>query len=144
MELEDNLIGTDKGVRAAMNVLRSHVIDCLNRLNMLGNDMESVSLFLRGFVDWKMDMRNMLEEVCLKQLNDIIEDADECSQKHLENSYVKMEGLLDGVTGVLAKENKDIFELVAKGNAFIRDLMEKSSFVDFLDLRRASNRLWMT
>jgi hypothetical protein len=44
-QLRENLVSTDKGIRAAMNVLGTHIIDCLNRLDMLGKGMDIYASF---------------------------------------------------------------------------------------------------
>jgi hypothetical protein len=99
-----------------MNVLGTHIIDCLSRLEAIGGGLESVCLFLKRFVDWNVDIRSMLEGVYMKMFADV-PMIDESARKHVEVIYLKLEELLDGVTDVLTSKDKDLYELVAKGNA---------------------------
>jgi hypothetical protein len=63
----------------------------------------------------------MLEEAYLNE--DDTSNAVKGDQKCLETIYPKLGELLDGETGVLAKRDRDLFELVKKGNALVRDLI---------------------
>jgi hypothetical protein len=99
-QLNQNVTGIDVDSKWMMNVLGAHKLSCLNRLEELGGGMEGICLSLKGFVDWKVDMRRMLEEVNLK--NDAyVPTIEESAEKHVKVIYDKMEELLDGVSGIL-------------------------------------------
>jgi hypothetical protein len=91
-QIREELRGFDSGLKDMTNILGSHVIDCLNKLHLLGNDLVDLSLFLKGFVDWKVEMRNMLEEAFIDQENKkLVVDA--VSKDHLVPIYEKLDEL---------------------------------------------------
>jgi hypothetical protein len=73
----------------------------------------------------------MLELVYLK--NDVeVPTIEESADKYIKVVYDKLEELLDGGSGILAQRKKDLFKLVAKGNAFIRNLIGEKLDNSFL------------
>jgi hypothetical protein len=59
-QISQNLTEIDSATRGMLNVIGAHVMVCLRKLDELEGGMEGMCLFLKGFVDWKVDLRNML------------------------------------------------------------------------------------
>jgi hypothetical protein len=116
-----------------MNVLGAHIMVCLRKLEGLEGGTEGICLFLKGFVDWKIDMRHMLEEVYMR--TDVtVPTIEENAEKHVKVIMDKLKELVDGVSGILTQRNKDLFKLVAKGNALIRDIIGEKIDNGFLGI----------
>jgi hypothetical protein len=95
-QISQNLTEIDCATRGMLNVIGALVMVCLRKLGDLEGSMEGMCLFLKGFVDWKVDLRNMLEEVYIRNVEGepVI---DKNAEKHVAVINAKLEELIDGV-----------------------------------------------
>jgi hypothetical protein len=64
-----------------LNVIGAHVMVCLRKLEELEGGMDGMCSFLKGFVDWRVDMRRMLQEVYMKDVEGVPK-IKESAEKH--------------------------------------------------------------
>jgi hypothetical protein len=111
--LNDQLKLTDRTQNQGMNVIGAQVMVCLRKLGELEGGMEGMCLFLKGFVDRRVDMRRILEEAYMKDVEGVPK-IEENAEKHVAVINEKLEELIDEVNGILRGRNQDMFELVNK------------------------------